>query len=165
MGQNLFEKIISTHLVSGQMVAGKEIGIRIDQTLTQDSLGAMAYPQFEALKVPKVKTKLSVSYCDHLLAQYGPANADVHRYLETVADKHGIVFSKPGNGICHQVHLERFSRPGQTLIGGDSHTVTCGAAGMAANGVGGLDVALAMGGGTRFTQRIPKLKKWFCAVS
>ncbi len=158
MGQNLFEKIISTHLVSGEMIAGKEIGIRIDQTLTQDSLGAMAYLQFEALNIPQVKTKLSVSYSDHILAQYGPANADVHRYLETVADKHGIVFSKPGNGICHQVHLERFSRPGQTLIGGDSHTVTCGAAGMAAIGVGGLDVALAMGGSPFYTT-YPKVKK------
>lgn len=158
MGQNIFEKIISTHLVSGEMVAGKEIGVRIDQTLTQESLGAMAYLQFEALNVPKVKTKLSVAYCDHLLSQYGPANADVHRYHETVTDKYGIVFSKPGNGICHQVHLERFSRPGQTLIGGDSHTVTCGAAGMVAIGVGGLDVALAMGG-SPFFMTYPKVKK------
>ncbi len=158
MGQNLFEKIISTHLISGKMVAGEEIGVQIDQTLTQDSLGAMAYLQFEALNIPKVKTKLSVSYCDHILAQYGPANSDVHRYLETVADKHGIVFSKPGNGICHQVHLERFSCPGQTLIGGDSHTVTCGAAGMVAIGVGGLDVALAMGG-SPFYMIYPKVRK------
>lgn len=158
MGHNLFEKIISTHLVEGEMVSGKEIGIRIDQTLTQESLGAMAYLQFEALNIPKVKTKLSVAYCDHLLSQYGPANADVHRYHETVTDKYGIVFSKPGNGICHQVHLERFSRPGQTLIGGDSHTVTCGAAGMVAIGVGGLDVALAMGG-SAFFMTYPKVKK------
>ncbi len=158
MGQNLFEKIISTHLVSGEMVAGKEVGVRIDQTLTQESLGAMAYLQFEALNIPQVKTKLSVAYCDHLLAQFGPANADVHRYHETVTDKYGIVFSKPGNGICHQVHLERFSRPGQTLIGGDSHTVTCGAAGMVAIGAGGLDVALAMGG-SPFFMTYPKVKK------
>ena len=158
MGQNLFEKIISTHLVSGEMAAGKEIGIRIDQTLTQESLGAMAYLQFEALNIPKVKTELSVAYCDHLLSQYGPANSDVHRYHETVTDKFGIVFSKPGNGICHQVHLERFSRPGKTLIGGDSHTVTCGAAGMVAIGVGGLDVALAMGGNP-FFMKYPKVKK------
>ncbi len=158
MAYNLFEKIISTHLVEGAMVAGKEIGIRIDQTLTQESLGAMAYLQFEALNIPKAKTKLSVAYCDHLLAQYGPANADVHRYHETVTDKYGIVFSKPGNGICHQVHLERFSRPGQTLIGGDSHTVTCGAAGMVAIGVGGLDVALAMGG-SAFFMTYPQVKK------
>jgi len=158
MGQNLFEKIIAAHLVSGEMVAGKEIGVRIDQTLTQESLGAMAYLQFEALNIPKVKTQLSVAYCDHLLSQYGPANADVHRYHETVTDKYGIVFSKPGNGICHQVHLERFSQPGKTLIGGDSHTVTCGAAGMVAIGVGGLDVALAMGG-SPFFMTYPKVKK------
>jgi len=150
LGKNLFEKIVGSHLITGSMVPGAEIGISIDQTLTQDSLGAMAYLQFEALRMEKVKTKLSVSYCDHLMAQYGPANADVHRYLETVADKFGIVFSKPGNGICHQVHLERFSRPGHTLVGGDSHTVTCGAAGMLAVGVGGLDVALAMGGAPFF---------------
>lgn len=146
MGRNLFAKIVAAHRVDGEMVQGEEVGIRVDQTLTQDSLGAMAYLQFEALGIPRVKTKLSVSYVDHLMIQHGPANADVHRYLETVADKHGIVFSKPGNGICHQVHLERFSRPGQTLIGGDSHTVTSGAAGMVAIGAGGLDVALAMGG-------------------
>ena len=158
MAQNLFQKIISAHLVSGEMVTGKEIGVRIDQTLTQESLGAMAYLQFEALNIPKVKTDLSVAYCDHLLSQYGPANADVHRYHETVTDKFGIVFSKPGNGICHQVHLERFSRPGKTLIGGDSHTVTCGAAGMVAIGVGGLDVALAMGG-SPFFMIYPKVRK------
>lgn len=158
MGKNLFEKIAQEHLVSGEMKIGQEIGLKIDQTLTQDSLGAMAYLQFEALNVEKVKTELSVSYCDHILAQYGPANSDVHRYLETVADRHGIVFSKPGNGICHQVHLERFSKPGKTLIGGDSHTVTCGAAGMLAIGVGGLDVALAMGGKPLYLQ-YPKIKK------
>ncbi|MDF2569463.1 MAG: aconitate hydratase [Sporomusa sp.] len=146
MGENLFEKIISLHLVDGNTEPGSEVGIRIDQTLTQDSLGAMAYLQFEALGVERVQTELSVSYVDHLMFQPGSENADVHRYLESVADKYGIVFSKPGNGICHQVHLERFSRPGKTLIGGDSHTVTCGAAGMLAIGVGGLDVALAMGG-------------------
>ena len=146
LGKNLVEKIIGSHLVSGSMFSGSEVGIRIDQTLTQDSLGAMAYLQFEALGIPKVRTKLSVSYVDHLMFQPGAENADVHRYLETIADKYGIVFSRPGNGICHQVHLERFSRPGETLIGGDSHTVTCGAAGMLAIGVGGLDVALAMGG-------------------
>lgn len=158
MGKNLFEKIISLHLVSGSLEPGSEIGIRIDQTLTQDSLGAMAYLQFEALGVEKVKTELSVSYVDHLMFQPGSENADVHRYLESVADKYGIVFSKPGNGICHQVHLERFSRPGKTLIGGDSHTVTCGAAGMLAVGVGGLDVALAMGGAP-FYLRAPKVTK------
>lgn len=146
MGKNLFEKIIGAHFVSGSAKPGSEVGMRIDQTLTQDSLGAMAYLQFESLGIAKVKTELSVSYVDHLMFQPGSENADVHRYLESIADKYGIVFSKPGNGICHQVHLERFSRPGKTLIGGDSHTVTCGAAGMLAIGVGGLDVALAMGG-------------------
>lgn len=146
MGQSIFEKIISAHKVSGECVAGKEVAIKIDQTLTQDSLGAMAYLQFEAMNKPKIETELSVSYTDHLMLQLGQGNGDVHRYLETVADKFGIVYSKAGNGICHQVHLERFSRPGKTLIGSDSHTVTCGSVGMAAFGVGGLDVALAMGG-------------------
>lgn len=146
MGQNIFEKIIAAHKVDGELIAGKEVAIKIDQTLTQDSLGAMAYLQFEAMKKEKVATELSVSYVDHLMLQLGEGNGDVHRYLETVADRHGIVYSKPGNGICHQVHLERFSQPGKTLIGSDSHTVTCGAVSMAAFGVGGLDVALAMGG-------------------
>ncbi len=146
MGQHIFCKIIDAHKVSGELQVGKEVAIRIDQTLTQDSLGAMAYLQFEAMKKEKVETELSVSYVDHLMLQLGEGNGDVHRYLETVADRHGIVYSKAGNGICHQVHLERFSRPGKTLIGSDSHTVTCGAVGMAAFGVGGLDVALAMGG-------------------
>jgi aconitate hydratase len=146
VGQNLFKKIILMHRVAGELVAGKEVAIRVDQTLTQDSLGAMAYLQFEAMKKAKVETELSLSYVDHLMLQLGEGNGDVHKYLETAADHHGIVFSKPGNGICHQVHLERFSKPGKTLIGSDSHTVTCGAVGMAAFGVGGLDVALAMGG-------------------
>lgn len=146
MGQSIFEKIITAHKVTGECVAGKEVAIKIDQTLTQDSLGAMAYLQFEAMNKEKVETELSVSYTDHLMLQLGQGNGDVHRYLETVADKFGIVYSKAGNGICHQVHLERFSKPGKTLIGSDSHTVTCGSVGMAAFGVGGLDVALAMGG-------------------
>lgn len=146
MGQSIFEKIIRAHMVSGQCVPGEEVAIRIDQTLTQDSLGAMAYLQFEAINKPKVETELSVSYTDHLMLQLGQGNGDVHRYLETVADKFGIVYSKAGNGICHHAHLERFSKPGKTLIGSDSHTVTCGAVGMAAFGVGGLDVALAMAG-------------------
>lgn len=146
MGQNVFEKIIASHLVSGVMKPGQEVGIRIDQTLTQDSLGAMAYLEFEAIGKEKVHTELSVSYVDHLMMQSGEGNADVHAYLETIAGKIGAKFSRPGNGICHQVHLERFSHPGKTLIGGDSHTVTCGAAGMAAFGVGGMDVALAMAG-------------------
>lgn len=146
MGQSIFEKIIRAHLVAGECVPGNEVAIHIDQTLTQDSLGAMAYLQFEAMHKDRVATELSVSYTDHLMLQLGQGNGDVHRYLETVADKHGIVYSKAGNGICHHVHLERFSQPGKTLIGSDSHTVTCGSMGMAAFGVGGLDVALAMGG-------------------
>lgn len=146
MGQNLFKKIIAAHLLSGTMTVGSEVGIRIDQTLTQDALGTMAYLQFEAMDVPVVKTE-SVSYIDHNTLQDGFENADDHRYLQTVADKHGIKYSKAGNGICHQVHLERFSRPGYTLIGSDSHTPTCGAVGMSAMGVGGMDVAVAMAGG------------------
>lgn len=149
MGKNLFEKIIADHLVSGSMTPGSEVGIRIDQTLTQDALGTMAYLQFEAMGVSKVKTQ-SVSYVDHNTLQDGFENADDHRYLQTVADKHGILYSKAGNGICHQVHLERFSRPGITLIGSDSHTPTSGAVGMVAMGVGGMDVAVAMAGGAFF---------------
>jgi aconitate hydratase len=158
MGKNIFQKIISEHIIKGEMIIGEEIGIKIDQTLTQDALGAISYLQFEALQIPKVKTELSVSYVDHLMFQQGPANADVHNYLRTVADKYGILFSKPGNGICHQVHLERFSKPGCTLIGTDSHTVTCGAVGMVAMGAGGLDVAVAMGGG-EFYLKYPKVIK------
>lgn len=158
MGKNIFQKIISEHLVKGEMFVGEEIGIKIDQTLTQDALGAIAYLQFEALNIPRVKTELSVSYVDHLMFQQGPANADVHNYLRTAADKYGILYSKPGNGICHQVHLERFSKPGGTLIGTDSHTVTSGAAGMVAMGAGGLDVSVAMGGG-EFYLRYPKVIK------
>ena len=146
MKENLFEKIIINHLLSGTMKPGSEVSIRIDQTLTQDALGTMAYLQFEAMDVPMVKTK-SVSYIDHNTLQDGFENADDHRYLQTVADKHGIKYSRAGNGICHQVHLERFSRPGDTLIGSDSHTPTCGAVGMSAMGVGGMDVAVAMAGG------------------
>ena len=146
MGMNLFDKIIQSHLVSGKAEAGNEIGIRIDQTLTQDALGTMAYLQFESMGVPLAKTD-SVSYVDHNTLQDGFENADDHRYLQTVADRHGIKFSKAGNGICHQVHLERFSRPGLCLIGSDSHTPTCGAVGMIAMGVGGMDVATAMAGG------------------
>ena len=146
MGKNLFEKIIAAHLVSGDMIPGQEVGIRIDQTLTQDALGTMAYLQFEAMEVPTVKTQ-SISYIDHNTLQDGFENADDHRYLQTVADKHSIKYSKAGNGICHQVHLERFSRPGLTLLGSDSHTPTCGAVGMVAMRVGGMDVAVAMSGG------------------
>lgn len=147
MGKNIVQKIIESHLVSGEMIPGQEIAIRIDQTLTQDSTGTMAYLQFEAMGVPRVKTKKSVAYIDHNTLQAGFENADDHKYIQTIASKHGIYFSKPGNGICHQVHLERFSRPGWTLLGSDSHTPTCGGAGMLAIGAGGLDVAVAMAGG------------------
>jgi aconitate hydratase len=146
MGNNLVEKILLRHLVSGSFTPGEEIGIRIDQTLTQDATGTMAYLQFEAMNVPKVKTELSVSYIDHNTIQIGFENADDHRYLQSVAQKYGIVFSRAGNGICHQVHLERFGKPGKTLIGSDSHTPTCGALAMIAIGAGGLDVALTMAG-------------------
>lgn len=147
MALTLAEKIIKKHLVTGEMKAGNEIGIRIDQTLTQDSTGTMAYLQFEAMGVDRVKTKRSVAYIDHNMLQSGPENADDHLYIQTIAKKHGIYFSKPGNGICHQVHLERFSVPGETLLGSDSHTPTCGGMGMLAIGAGGLDVAVAMAGG------------------
>lgn len=156
MGFNLIEKLIKTHLVSGEMRSGSEIAIAIDQTLTEDPLGTNAYLQFEAMGIPKVRTKLSVSYVDHCMLQEGFEHSDDHRYLQTVAEKHGILFSKPGNGICHQVHLERFSRPGETLIGADSHTPMCGAVGMLAIGAGGLDVAVAMAGG-EFYLTYPKV--------
>ena len=146
MGKNIIEKILAGHLVFGNLAPGEEIGIRIDQTLTQDATGTMAYLQFEAMNMPKVKTELSVSYIDHNTIQIGFENADDHRYLQSVAQKFGVVFSRAGNGICHQVHLERFGKPGKTLIGSDSHTPTCGALGMIAIGAGGLDVALAMAG-------------------
>ena len=144
---NLTQKILSAHLVSGRLVAGEEIAIRIDQTLTQDSTGTMAYLQFEALGVGRVRTKKSVAYIDHNTLQTGFENADDHMYIQTVTRKHGIWCSKPGNGICHQVHLERFGVPGMTLLGSDSHTPTGGGIGMIAIGAGGLDVAVAMGGG------------------
>ncbi|HNZ65441.1 MAG TPA: aconitate hydratase [Smithella sp.] len=146
MGKNLVEKILAKHLVSGTLSAGEEIGISIDQTLTQDATGTMAYLQFESMNVARVKTELSVSYVDHNTIQIGFENADDHLYLQSVAQKYGIVFSRAGNGICHQVHLERFGKPGKTMIGSDSHTPTCGALAMIAIGAGGLDVALAMAG-------------------
>ncbi|MGD0021170.1 MAG: aconitate hydratase [Smithellaceae bacterium] len=146
MGKNLVEKILAQHLISGNLVPGEEIGIRIDQTLTQDATGTMAYLQFEAMNTLQVKTELSVSYIDHNTIQVGFENADDHRYLKSVAQKYGIVLSRAGNGICHQVHLERFGKPAKTLIGSDSHTPTCGALGMIAIGAGGLDVALVMAG-------------------
>ncbi len=146
MGENLTQKIIRDHLVSGKMEPGEEIAIRIDQTLTQDATGTMAYLQFEALGLSRVRTELSVSYVDHNMLQQGFENADDHHYLQSVAAKYGIFFSKPGNGICHQVHLERFGAPGKTLLGSDSHTPTSGGLGSLAMGAGGLDVAVAMGG-------------------
>ncbi len=158
MGRNLVYKILASHLVEGKLEAGAEIAIKIDQTLTQDATGTMAYLQFEAMDVPRVKTELSVSYVDHNTLQDGFENADDHRYLMTVASKYGILYSKAGNGICHQVHLERFGRPGKTLLGSDSHTTTGGGIGMIASGAGGLDVAVAMGGGP-FYLTCPKVVK------
>ena len=155
---NAAQKLISAHLVSGDLTPGGEIAIRIDQTLTQDSTGTMAYLQLEAMGTEQVKTKRSVAYIDHNMLQSGFENADDHKYIQTVAAKHGIWFSRPGNGICHQVHLKRFSVPGQTLLGSDSHTPTCGAAGMLAIGAGGLDVAVAMGGGAYYLA-MPKICK------
>lgn len=156
MGYTIGEKLIKAHLVDGEMVPGQEIGIRIDQTLTQDATGTMAYLEFEAMGVERVKTELSVAYIDHNTLQTGFENADDHRFIQSVANKHGIYFSRPGNGICHQVHLERFGKPGKTLIGSDSHTPTGGGIGMLAIGAGGLDVAVAMGGGTYYIT-MPKM--------
>ena len=156
MGMTISQKIIKDHLLSGEMKAGEEISIRIDQTLTQDSTGTMAYLQFEAIGVDRVKTKLSVAYIDHNMLQTGFENADDHKYIQTVTAKHGIRFSRPGNGVCHQVHVERFGIPGQTLLGSDSHTPTCGGIGMLAIGAGGLDVAVAMGGGPYYIT-MPKM--------
>ncbi|MCL2220578.1 MAG: aconitate hydratase [Chitinispirillia bacterium] len=147
MGKSIVQKILDGHIVAGKPEKGSAVGIRIDQTLTQDATGTMAYLQFEALGFDRVKTELSVSYVDHNTIQEGFENADDHKYLETVAAKYGILFSKPGNGICHQVHVERFGKPGKTLLGSDSHTPTGGGIGMVAIGAGGLDVAVAMGGG------------------
>ena len=158
MGYTISQKIIKNHLVSGEMVVGQEIGLKIDQTLTQDATGTMAYLQFEAMGIERVKTELSVAYIDHNTLQAGFENADDHRYIQTVAKKHGLRFSRPGNGICHQVHLERFAVPGKTLIGSDSHTPTAGGMGMLAFGAGGLDVAVAMGGGTYYIT-MPKMIK------
>ena len=150
MGLNIAQQIIKNHLVEGEMIAGEEIGIKIDQTLTQDSTGTMAYLQLEAMEIDQVKTKKSVAYIDHNMLQQGFENPDDHKYIQTVAHKHGVYFSKPGNGICHQVHVERFGVPGETLLGSDSHTPTGGGIGMLAIGAGGLDVAVAMGGGTYY---------------
>ena len=156
MGLTLAEKIIKNHLVTGEMVKGTDIGIRIDQTLTQDATGTMAYLEFEAMGIDRVRTERSVAYIDHNTLQTGFENADDHRFIQTVCKKHGIWFSRPGNGICHQVHLERFGIPGKTLIGSDSHTPTGGGIGMLAIGAGGLDVAVAMGGGEYYIT-MPKI--------
>lgn len=158
LGYTLSEKIIKNHLVSGEMIKGTEIGIRIDQTLTQDATGTMAYLELEAMGIDRVKTELSVAYIDHNTLQTGFENADDHRFIQSVCKKRGIRFSRPGNGICHQVHLERFGVPGKTLIGSDSHTPTGGGIGMLAMGAGGLDVAVAMGGGEYFIT-VPKILK------
>ena len=158
MGLRLTEKILKAHLVEGEMKKGTEIGIGIDQTLPQDATGTMAYLEFEAMGVPRVRTERSVAYIDHNTLQSGFENADDHRFIGSVAKKHGIYFSRPGNGICHQVHLERFGVPGKTLIGSDSHTPTGGGIGMIAMGAGGLDVAVAMGGGTYYIT-CPKIVK------
>ena len=158
MGLTIAQKIIRAHLLEGEMIAGHEIALRIDQTLTQDATGTMAYLEFEAIGIPRVRTKLSVAYVDHNTLQSGFENADDHRYIQSVAKKYGIRFSRPGNGICHQVHLERFGVPGMTLIGSDSHTPTGGGIGMLAFGAGGLDVAVAMGGGAYYIT-MPKMIK------
>ena len=158
MGSTIAQKIIAAHLVSGSMQVGEDIGLRIDQTLTQDATGTMAYLEFEAMGVPRVKTERSVAYIDHNTLQSGFENADDHKFIQSIAKKHGIYFSKPGNGICHQLHLERFGVPGKTLIGSDSHTPTGGGIGMLAFGAGGMDVAVAMGGG-EYHITMPKMMK------
>ena len=158
MGKTIAQKIIASHLVSGDMTPGSEVALRIDQTLTQDATGTMAYLEFETMGIPRVKTEMSIAYVDHNILQCGFENSDDHRYLQTVTAKHGVYFSRPGNGICHQVHLERFGKPGKTLIGSDSHTPTGGGIGMLAFGAGGLDVAVAMGGGAYYIT-MPKMYK------
>ena len=158
MGLTIAQKIIKEHLISGEMTVGSEIALKIDQTLTQDATGTMAYLEFETMGVPRVRTELSVAYIDHNTLQSGFENADDHRFIQSMAKKYGLYFSRPGNGICHQVHLERFGKPGTTLIGSDSHTPTGGGIGMLAMGAGGLDVAVAMGGGAYYIT-MPKMYK------
>jgi len=158
MGLTIAQKIIKEHLISGEMIPGNEIALKIDQTLTQDATGTMAYLEFETMGVPRVRTELSVAYIDHNTLQSGFENADDHRFIQSMAKKYGLYFSRPGNGICHQVHLERFGKPGKTLIGSDSHTPTGGGIGMLAMGAGGLDVAVAMGGGAYYIT-MPKMIK------
>ena len=156
MGYTIAQKIIAAHLLSGEMRPGREIGLRIDQTLTQDATGTMAYLALENIGIPRVKTEISLAYVDHNTLQCGFENADDHRYIQSVARKYGVYFSRPGNGICHQVHLERFGKPGKTLVGSDSHTPTAGGLGMLAMGAGGMDVAVAMGGGAYYIA-MPKM--------
>lgn len=158
MGLTIAQKIIKEHLIEGEMIPGKDIALKIDQTLTQDATGTMAYLEFETMGIPRVKTELSVAYIDHNTLQSGFENADDHRFIQSMAKKYGLYFSRPGNGICHQVHLERFGKPGKTLIGSDSHTPTGGGIGMLAMGAGGLDVAVAMGGGA-YHITMPKMYK------
>jgi len=153
---NLVKRILEEHLVEGELESGSDIAIRIDQTLTQDATGTMAYLEFEAMSIPRVKTELSVSYVDHNTLQTDFRNADDHRYLQSIAARYGLYFSRPGNGICHQLHLERFARPGKTLLGSDSHTPTAGGVGSLAIGAGGLNVAAAMAG-EPFTLKCPKV--------
>ena len=157
MGQSIAQKIIAEHLLSGEMKAGTEIGLKIDQTLTQDATGTMAYLEFESMVLKRVRTERSVAYIDHNTLQTGFENPDDHRFIQSAAKKYGVWFSRPGNGICHQVHLERFGIPGKTLVGSDSHTPTGGGLGMLAFGAGGMDVAVAMGP--------PRTSPWkFCAA-
>ena len=154
---NVTEKILSAHLVEGNPAVDRELGIKIDQTLTQDATGTMAYLQFESMGVPRVKTDVSVSYVDHNTVQIGYENADDHDFLQSIAKKYGIIYSKAGNGICHQLHLERYGKPGTTLLGSDSHTPTGGGIGQIAIGAGGIDIAVAMAGGT-FHIPTPKVR-------
>ncbi|MBQ3083907.1 MAG: aconitate hydratase, partial [Clostridia bacterium] len=158
MGLTIAQKIIKDHLIKGELTPGSEVALRIDQTLTQDATGTMAYLEFETMGIDRVRTERSVAYIDHNTLQSGFENADDHRFIQSIAKKHGIYFSRPGNGICHQVHLERFGIPGKTLIGSDSHTPTGGGIGMLAFGAGGLDVAVAMGGGAYYIT-MPKMIK------
>ena len=160
MGKTIAQKLMAAHLISGTLEPGTEAALRIDQTLTQDATGTMAYLAFEAMGLPGVRTELSVAYVDHNTLQCGFENADDHRYLQTVAEKYGVLFSRPGNGICHQVHLERFGKPGKTLLGSDSHTPTAGGLGMLAFGAGGLDVAVAMGGGAYYITVPKQYRVW-----
>lgn len=158
MGKTLAYKILENHLISGDLIPGEEITIKIDQTLTQDSTGTMVYLQLEAMDIQQVKTELSVAYIDHNTLQSGFENADDHAFIKSVAKRHGVLYSKPGNGICHQLHLESYGKPGKTLLGSDSHTPTGGGLGMIAIGAGGLDVAVAMAKGT-YSLTVPEVFK------